>query len=126
MPEGSEARTVVVTGGAGFIGSHVVDTLVARGARVRVVDDFSTGFRQFLNPAVELCEASLLDYARVRDVFTGVDQVFHLAANADVRHGLAHPRKDIEQNLLGTHNVLEAMREHGVKRIAFASTGAVY
>jgi UDP-glucose 4-epimerase len=126
MPEGSEARTVVVTGGAGFIGSHVVDALVALGARVRVVDDLSTGFRQFLNPAAELCEASLLDYARVRDVFAGVDQVFHLAANADVRHGLAHPRKDIEQNLLGTHNVLEAMREHGVTRIAFASTGAVY
>jgi len=126
MPEGSEARTVVVTGGAGFIGSHVVDALVARGLRVRVVDDFSTGFRQFLNPAAELHQASLLDHARVRGVFAGVDQVFHLAANADVRHGLAHPRKDIEQNLLGTHNVLEAMREHGVKRIAFASTGAVY
>jgi UDP-glucose 4-epimerase len=126
MPEGSEARTVVVTGGAGFIGSHVVDALVAQGARVRVIDDLSTGFRQFLNPAAELCEASLLDYARVRDVFAGVDQVFHLAANADVRHGLAHPRKDIEQNLLGTHNVLEAMREHGVTRVAFASTGAVY
>jgi UDP-glucose 4-epimerase len=126
MPEGSEARTVVVTGGAGFIGSHVVDALVAHGARVRVVDDLSTGFRQFLNPAAELCESSLLDYARVRDVFAGVDQVFHLAANADVRHGLAHPRKDIEQNLLGTHNVLEAMREHRVTRIAFASTGAVY
>jgi UDP-glucose 4-epimerase len=126
MPEGSEARTVVVTGGAGFIGSHLVDALVAGGARVRVIDDFSTGFRQFLNPAAELCEASLLDQARVRDVFAGVEQVFHLAANADVRHGLAHPRKDIEQNLLATHNVLEAMREHGATRIAFASTGAVY
>ncbi|HKY40486.1 MAG TPA: NAD-dependent epimerase/dehydratase family protein [Polyangiaceae bacterium] len=126
MPERSEARSVVVTGGAGFIGSHVVDALVARGARVRVIDDFSTGFRQFLNPAAELCEASLLDPARVRHVFEGADQVLHLAANADVRRGLDHPRKDIEQNLLATHNVLEAMREHGVTRIAFASTGAVY
>jgi len=126
MSEASEVRTAVVTGGAGFIGSHVVDALVARGARVRVIDDFSTGFRQFLNPAAELCEASLLDPARVQHVFAGADQVFHLAANADVRHGLAHPRKDIEQNLLATHNVLEAMREHGVTRIAFASTGAVY
>ena len=126
MPERSEARSVVVTGGAGFIGSHVVDALVARGVRVRVIDDFSTGFRQFLNPAAELCEASLLDPARVRHVFEGADQVLHLAANADVRRGLDHPRKDIEQNLLATHNVLEAMREHGVTRIAFASTGAVY
>jgi UDP-glucose 4-epimerase len=126
MLAGLEARTVVVTGGAGFIGSHVVDALLAAGARVRVIDDFSTGFRQFLSPAAELCEASLLDYARVRHVFAGADQVFHLAANADVRHGLSHPRKDVEQNLLTTQNVLEAMRAHGVGRVAFASTGAVY
>lgn len=125
-PCGLEARTVVVTGGAGFIGSHVVDALVQRGARVRVIDDFSTGFRQFVNPAAELCEASLLDSARIGSVFAGAELVFHFAANADVRHGLLHPRRDVEQNLLATHNVLEAMREHGVRRIAFASTGAVY
>ena len=126
MRAGGEAQTVVVTGGAGFIGSHLVDALIARGARVRVIDDLSTGFRAFLNPAAELCEASLLDTARIGAVFRGTQQVFHLAANADVRHGLAHPRKDIEQNLLATHNVLEAMREHAVSRIAFSSTGAVY
>lgn len=125
MP-GFEARTVVVTGGAGFIGSHVVDALVQAGARVRILDDFSTGFRQFLNPAADVCEASLLDYARIRSAFSGAELVFHLAANADVRHGLLHPRRDVEQNLLATHNVLEAMREQGVTRIAFSSTGAVY
>jgi UDP-glucose 4-epimerase len=123
---GLEARTVVVTGGAGFIGSHLVDALVQGGASVRVIDDFSTGFRQFVNPAAELCEVDLLDFAKVRPLFAGADQVFHLAANADVRHGLSHPRRDLEQNLLATHNVLEAMREHGVRRIAFSSTGAVY
>jgi UDP-glucose 4-epimerase len=126
MPVSFEARTVVVTGGAGFIGSHLVDALVARGARVRVIDDFSSGFREFLNPAADLCEASLLTPALFGRVFAGVTQVFHLAANADVRHGLQHPRRDVEQNLLATHNVLEAMREHGVSRIAFSSTGAVY
>ena len=126
MSEGLDARTVVVTGGAGFIGSHVVDALVELGARVRVIDDLSTGYRQFVNPAAELCEASLLDYARVSSLFAGADLVFHLAANADVRRGLEHPRKDVEQNLLATHNVLEAMREQGVSRIAFSSTGAVY
>jgi UDP-glucose 4-epimerase len=126
MPASLEAETVVVTGGAGFIGSHLVDALVARGARVRIVDDFSSGFRQFLNPAADVCEASLLDQPRCSAVFAGARQVFHLAANADVRHGLEHPRRDVEQNLLATHNVLEAMREHGVSRIAFASTGAVY
>src|SRR4051812_46476025 len=123
---GLDGRTVVVTGGAGFIGSHVVDALLRLGARVRVIDDFSTGFRQFLNRSAELCEASLLDYARIRSVFSGAELVFHLAANADVRRGLEHPRRDLEQNLLTTHNVLEAMREHGVSRIAFSSTGAVY
>lgn len=126
MPPSFEARIVVVTGGAGFIGSHVVDALVARGARVRVIDDFSSGFRQFLNPSADLCEASLLEPHRYGAAFAGVDQVFHLAANADVRHGLEHPRRDVEQNLLATHNVLEAMRAHRVRRIAFSSTGAVY
>lgn len=126
MPAGFEAQTIVVTGGAGFIGSHLVDALLERGARVRVIDDLSSGFRQFLSPGAELCEKSLLDYAAVSPVFRGAAQVFHLAANADVRHGLLHPRRDVEQNLLATHNVLEAMREHGVRRIAFSSTGAVY
>jgi UDP-glucose 4-epimerase len=126
MPPSLEARTVVVTGGAGFIGSHLVDALVAHGARVRIIDDFSSGFRQFLNPAADVCEASLLEPARYAALFAGVDQVFHLAANADVRHGLEHPRRDVEQNLLATQHVLEAMREHGVTRLAFSSTGAVY
>lgn len=126
MPAEFEARTVVVTGGAGFIGSHVVDALLERGANVRVIDDFSTGFRQFLDPRAELCEASLLEPDAFRAALAGAELVFHLAANADVRHGLEHPRKDLEQNLLATHNLLEAMREHGVRRIAFSSTGAVY
>jgi UDP-glucose 4-epimerase len=126
MPLSLEAKTVVVTGGAGFIGSHVVDALVARGARVRIIDDLSSGFREFLNPAAELCEASLLDPQRIAGVFAGADQVFHFAANADVRRGLEQPRRDLEQNVLATHHVLEAMRAHGVSRIAFASTGAVY
>lgn len=126
MTGGFEDRTVVVTGGAGFIGSHLVDALLAAGARVRVIDDFSTGFRQFLDPAAELYESTLLDYPHICEAFAGAEQVFHLAANADVRRGLEHPRKDVEQNLLATHNVLEAMRQHGVRRIAFASTGAVY
>jgi UDP-glucose 4-epimerase len=126
MPLSFEAKTVAVTGGAGFIGSHLVDALIQRGARVRVIDDFSTGFRQFLHPQAELCEASLLEPARFASALSGVTQVFHLAANADVRRGLEHPRRDIEQNLLATHNVLEAMRQHGVTRIAFSSTGAVY
>lgn len=73
-----------------------------------------------------LCEADLLDFPRVEKAMQGVDTVFHLAANADVRRGPEHPRKDLEQNTIATSNVLEAMRLCGVKRIAFSSTGSVY
>jgi UDP-glucose 4-epimerase len=118
----------MVTGGAGFIGSHVVDALVGRGALVTVVDNFSTGYRELVHegPQVALVEADLLDFARLSRAMEGHEFVFHLAANADVRDGLLHPRKDVEQNVIATQNVLEAMREHGVRKIAFSSTGALY
>jgi UDP-glucose 4-epimerase len=119
---------VLVTGGAGFIGSHVVEALSAEGARVTILDNLSTGFREFVSqaPGVELVEGDLLDQSTVSRAVRGKDFVFHLAANADVKDGLLHPRKDIEQNILATQNLLEGMREHGVRRIAFASSGAVY
>lgn len=119
-------KAALVTGGAGFIGSHVTDRLLKEGARVTVIDNFSTGFRQFLNPAAEFVEADLLNQASLDQVMRGKEFVFHLAANADVKDGLLHPRKDVEQNLLATHNVLEAMRANGVRQIAFCSTGSVY
>lgn len=119
-------KNIVVTGGAGFIGSHLVDALVARGARVTIVDDFSTGFRQFVNPAAALVEGDLLDQSLLDRTMAGKEAVFHLAANADVKDGLLHPRKDVEQNILATQNVLEAMRANGVRTIAFSSTGSVY
>ncbi len=121
-------RSVVVTGGAGFIGSHVTDALVQRGAKVTVLDNFSTGYRELVHPGpqVTLVEADLLDFPRVSDALAGHDFVFHLAANADVKDGLLHPRKDVEQNIIATQNVLEAMRAHGIRHIAFSSTGALY
>ena len=120
--------SVVVTGGAGFIGSHVVDALVNRGAHVTVIDNFSTGYRELVKegPNVRLVEADLLDFPKVSQAMAGQSFVFHLAANADVKDGLLHPRRDVEQNIIATQNVLEAMREHKVKRIAFSSTGALY
>jgi UDP-glucose 4-epimerase len=123
--------SVVVTGCAGFIGSSLVDRLLALGGRVVGVDNFSTGQRRFLkgalqNPAFRLVEADLLDAAALTKAFAGADLVFHLAANADVRFGTDHPRRDLEQNTIATYNVLEAMRGNGVKRIAFSSTGSVY
>ena len=124
-------RRAFVTGAAGFIGSNLVDRLLADGMSVVGFDNFSTGFPQFLTdvrrqPGFTLHEGDLLDGDRVVAAMKDCDIVFHLAANADVRFGLGHPRKDLDQNTIATFNVLEAMRVNGVKNIAFASTGSIY
>jgi len=121
----------LVTGGAGFIGSACVDRLLAEGHEVTAYDNFATGQRPFLdqaagNPRFRLVEGDVLDAPRLRSALSGHDLVLHLAANADVRFGLQDPRRDLEQNTIGTFNVLEAMRATGARRIAFASTGSVY
>lgn len=121
----------LVTGGAGFIGSNLVDCLLARGHDVVAYDNLSTGQSRFLDEArrsshFTFVEGDLLDLPRLTTTVAGSDVVFHLAANADVRHGTEHPRRDLEQNTLATFNVLEAMRATGVRRIAFSSTGSIY
>jgi UDP-glucose 4-epimerase len=127
----SAVRHAVVTGAAGFIGSTLVDRLLAQGWRVTGYDNFSTGLAQFLEPArrherFALVEGDLLDRPTLERAVAGADIVFHLAANADVRHGTEHPERDLEQNTIGTFNVLEAMRKGGVQRIGFSSTGSIY
>jgi UDP-glucose 4-epimerase len=122
---------VLVTGGAGFIGSNLVDRLLDQGATVTVYDNFSTGQRQFLtgagkHAAFTLVEADLLDRASLTLAMRDHDLVVHLAANADVRYGLDRPGRDLEQNTIATHHVLEAMRASGTRRIVFSSTGSVY
>jgi UDP-glucose 4-epimerase len=124
-------RRACITGGAGFIGSALADQLSLAGVEVVVVDDFRTGRREFLadlleRPGNELIEGDVLDGALLEQAFAGCDWVFHLQANADVRHGLEHPTLDLEQNTVATSRVLEAMRAAGVGRIAFASSGSVY
>jgi UDP-glucose 4-epimerase len=121
----------LVTGGAGFIGSHVVDRLLGLGHNVTVYDNLSTGRSRFLeesrrSPKCGVIIGDILDGESLRQAVSGAEYVFHLAANADVRFGTDHPRRDLEQNTIGTFNVLEAMRTAGVRRIAFASTGSVY
>ena len=124
-------RRVCVTGGAGFIGSNLADTLVATGVEVVILDNFSTGRHEFVTDlaqadSVRLLEGDVLNVDIVEDAVAGCDWVFHLQANADLRGGLDHPRHDLEQNTVGTSNVLEAMRAQDVKKIVFASTGSVY
>jgi UDP-glucose 4-epimerase len=126
-----QSRRNFVTGGAGFIGSNLVDRLLADGHEVTVFDNLSTGQRKFLadaivHPKFKLIESDLLDPPALTGAMAGHDVVFHFAANADVRFGPDHPRRDLEQNTIATHNVLEAMRLSGVKQIAFSSTGSVY
>ena len=121
----------IVTGCAGFIGSTLVDRLLADGHQVTGIDNFSTGQRRFLDgalvqPNFRLVEIDLLDLDALKLAFAGGEAVFHLSANADVRFGTEHPRKDLEQNTIATYNVLEAMRANGIKKIAFSSTGSVY
>jgi UDP-glucose 4-epimerase len=120
-----------VTGAAGFIGSNLVDRLLAEGKHVVGWDNFSTGQTEFLavaqtHPRLKLIRGDNLDLDALTKAMAGCDTVFHLAANADVRFGLEHPAKDLQQNTIATFNVLEAMRAHGIKTIAFASTGSVY
>jgi UDP-glucose 4-epimerase len=124
-------QNVFITGAAGFIGSTLVDRLLADGKRVVGWDNFSTGQTEFLggaekSPAFRLVRGDNLDLDALTAAMKGCDTVFHLAANADVRFGLNHPKKDLEQNTIATFNVIEAMRANGIKTIAFSSTGSVY
>lgn len=122
-------KKVLVTGGAGFIGSHLVDRLIANNI-VTVLDNLSTGKKEFIiknstNPNFHFYKTDLLT-DNIDDYFKDVDEVWHLAANSDVRSALSNTKIDIEQNILVTYNVLEAMRKNDVKSIFFTSTSTVY
>ena len=121
----------LVTGGAGFIGSHLVDRLLNGGHQTVAYDNFSTGHERFLEQSVgnsrfRLIRGDVLDRDALAAAASGVDIVFHFAANADVRFGTDCPERDLQQNSIATFNVLEAMRASGVRRIVFPSTGSVY
>jgi UDP-glucose 4-epimerase len=120
-----------VTGAAGFIGSNLVDRLLEDGEMVVGYDNLSTGMPQFIESAnrhgnFTFFQSDLLDTRSLTEAMRGARRVVHLAANADVRFGLAHPHKDLEQNTIATFNVLEAMRANNVGEIAFSSTGSIY
>lgn len=120
---------ILVTGGAGFIGSHLVDALLAKGYGVRILDDLSTGKRSNLpldNPKVELIVGDVADAALVGRAAQGCQAVVHLAAVASVQASVDDPAKTHQSNFVGTLNVCEAMRLAGVKRVVFASSAAIY
>ena len=116
----------VVTGGCGFIGSHIVDTLIRDGCDVAVIDDLSTGNREYLNPAAELVEGSVADGDLVRAATEGATWVFHLAALPRVQQSVDDPIGTHAINVNGTLNVLQAARENGVERVVVSSSSSVY
>jgi UDP-glucose 4-epimerase len=117
---------VLVTGGAGFIGSNLVDALVDRGDDVVVLDDVSTGFRENLNPAAEVVEADIADREAVARAVAGCEVVFHQAAHRAVFRSVEHPIETDRANVGGTLTVLQAAREAGVRRVVSASSSSVY
>jgi len=124
-----EKVNCLVTGGAGFIGSNVVDALVSRGARVRVLDDLSTGKRENLESVasqIEFVEGDLRDRFTVQKAVKGMDLVFHIGAVRAVLRSVDDPTETNEVNVGGTLNVLLAARDAGVKRVVFSSSSSVY
>lgn len=120
-----------VTGGAGFIGSHLVDKLIIKGNYVTVYDNLSSGNKQFLedhknNDKLNFIEADLLDFKRLKKEIKGHEVVFHIAANPFVRLGEKQTRLDLEQGPIATYNILEAMRLNNIKKIIFSSSSVVY
>ncbi len=120
-----------VTGGAGFIGSHVVDLLVSAGCKVTVIDNLSLSTDQYLaeyakSGKITFHRADLADLEFLKEAMQGHDIVWHLGANTDIPSGYTKHRIDLENSVIGTCNVLEAMHANGIKELLFASTGAIY
>ena len=121
-----KGRRILVTGGAGFIGSHLVEALLAKGAAVHVIDDLSMGRRENVPPAVRFYEGDILDTRLVEQALEGVDGVCHLAARVAIRDSVAHFFEDAQTNLMGTLHLLHHCRKRPLKKFVFASSMAVY
>jgi UDP-glucose 4-epimerase len=122
----TKERLVLVTGGAGFIGSHLVDALVAAGMRVRVIDNFLTGRREQVNREAELIDGDIRDASSMADAFDGVDTVFHVAAQPRIPLSIAKPVETHMTNVVGTLNVLIAARDKKVRRVVYSGSSSVY
>jgi UDP-glucose 4-epimerase len=120
----------IVTGGAGFIGSHLVDALVARGEEVIVIDSLATGTKEHLSSHIAHDSVIFIEKDLCGDDWTaacaGVERIYHLAADPDVRASAEHPRHQLQHTIIATHQVLEAMRQHHIPELIFTSTSTVY
>lgn len=128
---GDSAMKCFITGGAGFIGSHLLDRLMAEGNYVSVYDNFSVGKMEFIKQHIKsdrfkLIQADLLDLPVLKKSIIGCDIVFHLAANPEARWGIENTELDLKQETIVTYNVLEAMRAGDVRKIVFSSSGTIY
>lgn len=119
-------KTVLVTGGAGFIGSHLVDELIKLGNKVLIIDNLSTGSKENLNPKAKFFKLDICEFEKIKPIFKGVDFVFHLAAIPRVPVSVQNPVETSKVNILGTINVFKSSAEAKVKRVVFASSSSVY
>jgi len=122
----TKSQSVLVTGGAGFIGSHLVEDLVSKGHEVTVLDNFSNRQPNMPGAGVNLIKGDMCDLKRVMEATTAVDVVYHLAAVLGVEYAYQHPLETLEAEIIGTRNILEGMKKNGVERIVYGSSSEVY
>lgn len=122
----AKKKTYLVTGGAGFIGSHLADRLIALGHRVRVVDNLSTGKKECINSKAIFYHADIRDKKTIAECFKNADGVFHLAALTRIQPSFAKPEEYVDTNVLGTKNILELAKEYKIKRIVYSASSSAY
>src|SRR3989338_973925 len=122
----SQKKRAVVTGGAGFIGSHLVDALIEKGWEVDVIDNLSLGKRENVNPGAKLFVVDICDYDAIFPIINGADHIFHLAALPRVPYSIEHPKEAHDVNVNGTLNVLIAAKEWNVKRVVYSASSSAY
>lgn len=116
----------MVTGGAGFVGSHVVDALIKEGHKVSVIDNLISGKKENINPRADFYQLDIADEKTIDSLFKDIDGVFHVAALARIQHSFSEPHLYFRSNVVGTHNVIMAARKHGVKRVVFSASSSAY
>lgn len=119
-------KKALVTGGAGFIGSHIVEQLLERGIKTTVIDNFSTGRREYIPKGAKVIEDDILNQRALNRAATGVDIIFHNAAKVSIRHSVGNFADDVKVNVLGTINIIRAVIQNKVKKLIYASSVAVY